>query len=36
MKEWRPNPGVQELALQSNVYELLYGGSAGGGKSEFL
>lgn len=33
---WRPNVGPQTLALQSKAYELLFGGSAGGGKSEFL
>ncbi len=35
-KEWRPNPGAQEKALASPVYELLFGGAAGGGKSDFL
>ncbi len=33
---WRPNAGPQRQALASSVFELLFGGSAGGGKSEFL
>lgn len=33
---WQPNPGPQERALSSRAFELLFGGSAGGGKSEFL
>lgn len=32
---WRPLP-VQRTALASSAYELLYGGSAGGGKSDYL
>lgn len=31
---WRPNPGRQEEALRYRVYELLYGGARGGGKTE--
>lgn len=33
---WRPHAGPQARALSSPAYELLFGGSAGGGKSEFL
>lgn len=33
---WCPNPGRQELFHSSSVFELLYGGAAGGGKSESL
>ena len=33
---WKPNPGPQELFHASPVFELLYGGAAGGGKSESL
>jgi len=33
---WRPNPGPQTKATASNARELLYGGSAGGGKSNWL
>lgn len=33
---WRPNPGPQEFAHMSPAFEMLYGGAAGGGKSEFL
>ena len=36
MKVVKPNPGAQEKALASNVFELFYGGAAGGGKSFFL
>jgi len=32
--EWKPNSGPQERALQANVFELLYGGARGGGKTE--
>lgn len=31
---WRPHPGKQTLALSFDVFELLYGGARGGGKSE--
>jgi hypothetical protein len=34
--EWRANPGPQSRFLASNSYEGLYGGAAGGGKSEAL
>lgn len=33
---WEPNPGPQTAFLVSNARELLYGGSAGGSKSEAL
>jgi terminase large subunit-like protein len=33
---WRPNPGPQSHFLATTVYEALYGGQAGGGKSEGL
>ncbi len=33
---WSPNPGPQERALRSGAFELLFGGSAAGGKSEYL
>lgn len=33
---WAPNPGPQSLLLSTSVYEVLYGGQAGGGKSEGL
>lgn len=32
---WRPH-AAQELALRSAAYELLFGGAAGGGKTDFL
>ncbi|MGD9600059.1 MAG: hypothetical protein AB7P94_17425 [Steroidobacteraceae bacterium] len=32
--EWRPHAGPQELALRKRVFELLYGGARGGGKTE--
>ena len=31
-----PNPGKQTLALQSDAYEVYYGGSASGGKTSLL
>lgn len=33
---WRPNPGKQERALRipDNVFEILYGGARGGGKTD--
>ena len=34
--DWYPNPGPQTKFMQSNAYEVLYGGAAGGGKSEAL
>ena len=33
--EWRPNARQRE-ALACGAYELLYGGQAGGGKSDYL
>ena len=33
---WQPNPGPQEAATASDTYEVLYGGAAFGGKSEWL
>jgi predicted phage terminase large subunit-like protein len=33
---WRPHAGAQTKFLASSVYEVLYGGAAGGGKSEAL
>lgn len=33
---WRPNRGPQTRFLASRVYEVLFGGAAGGGKSEAL
>lgn len=34
--QWAPNPGPQTEFLSSSVYEVLYGGAAGGGKSEAM
>ncbi len=34
--DWKPNPGPQDDALNSKADELLYGGSAGGGKTDLL
>lgn len=31
---WKPHPGPQTKALQSNAYETLYGGARGGGKTD--
>lgn len=36
MSAWRPNLGPQTALLRSPAFELLYGGQAGGGKSEGL
>lgn len=33
---WEPHPGPQTWFLLSDVYELLYGGAAGGGKTDAL
>jgi len=33
---WKPQPGPQIKFHQSNVFEVLYGGAAGGGKSDSL
>ncbi len=33
---WRPNPGPQSAFMASSAFEVLYGGAAGGGKSEAL
>lgn len=33
---WKPNPGPQTQALKSGALEVLFGGSAGGGKSDLL
>jgi len=35
-KRWKPYPGPQALALQSEADILFYGGSAGGGKTDLL
>lgn len=34
--EWRPHKGPQEQFLKVNVYEALYGGAKGGGKTDAL
>lgn len=36
LKSWTLNPGPQIEAAESEAFELLYGGQAGGGKSELL
>lgn len=38
MLEWKPNPGKQEefLSLPDSIFEALYGGALGGGKTEAL
>lgn len=33
---WRPNPGPQNVFLGATEFEVLYGGQAGGGKSDAL
>lgn len=33
-EEWRPHFGPQEMALYENSFEILYGGSRGGGKTD--
>jgi hypothetical protein len=35
-KEWKPNPGPQELFLSCPAFEVLYGGAKGGGKTDAL
>src|SRR5690606_31599212 len=36
LSRWQPNPGPQTEAYYSEADELLYGGQAGGGKSDLL
>ena len=33
---WRPHPGPQTVFLAAGEFEALYGGAAGGGKSDAL
>lgn len=33
---WQPHPGPQSRFLESSAYEVLYGGAAGGGKTDAL
>jgi len=35
-KVWTPHPGPQTAFIQSDAYEVLYGGAAGGGKTDAL
>lgn len=35
-KLWKPTPGPQQMALESKADVLLYGGAAGGGKSDLM
>ena len=34
--DWKPNPGPQSRFLSLTCFEALYGGSAGGGKSDSI
>lgn len=36
LKKWQPNPGPQTKAYECEADELLYGGEAGGGKTDLL
>jgi len=36
LADWRPSRGPQEQFLSSSAFEVLYGGAAGGGKSDAL
>jgi hypothetical protein len=36
LKKWQPNPGPQTRAYECEADELLFGGEAGGGKSDLL